>query len=171
MAKTYRSRINRQPSQIRIKAVPPITVILGSMVTALPLITEYPILPPVGLLVLLAWRLIRPGYWPVWVGFPLGMVDDMFSGQPFGSAVFLWSVVFVALETMDRSARARDYWQDWLIASLAIIFVLLGGMLIADFPRNLLHLDLLIPQIIFSILLYPFIARLIGAIDNWRISA
>lgn len=171
MSKAYRSTINRHPSKFRIKAVPAATVILGSMVTALPIITDHPILPPIGLLVLLAWRLIRPGYWPVWVGFPLGLVDDIFSGQPVGSAVFLWSTVFVVLETMDRKAVSRDYWQDWFIASIAIAFVLLGGMMIVDFPRNILFLDALIPQILLSILLYPFIARLVGAIDNWRVSA
>ncbi|MEP2988808.1 MAG: rod shape-determining protein MreD [Parasphingorhabdus sp.] len=171
MAKGYRSTINRQPSKLRIKAVPPITVIFGSIITALPIITDHPILPPMGLLVVLAWRLIRPGYWPVWIGFPLGLIDDIFSGQPIGSAVFLWSTVFVVLDTLDRKTVNRDYWQDWFIASVAIAFVLVGGMLIVDFPRNLLFLDVLIPQILLSILLYPFIARLVGAIDNWRVSS
>jgi len=165
------SNIGRQPSQLRIKLVPPITVVLGSMVTALPIITDYPILPPMGLLVLLAWRLIRPGYWTVWAGFPLGLIDDIFSGQPFGSAAFLWSVVFILLEAIDRKTVSRDYWQDWLIASIATVFVLLGGMLIVDLQSHMLRLDLLVPQILLSILLYPFIARLIGAIDRWRVAS
>lgn len=170
MAKPYRSRINRQPSKFRIKFIPSITVILGSMVTALPIITDYPILPPMGLLVLLSWRLIRPGYWYVWAGFPLGLVDDMFSGQPFGSSAFLWSLIFIMLETLDRRGVGRDYWQDWLIASISIIIVLVCGMLIIDFQSNFLRLEILIPQILLSILLYPFVTRLIGAIDNWRVA-
>ena len=171
MAKSRHSNIGRQPSQLRIRLVPPVTVILGSMITALPIITDYPILPPMGLLILLAWRLIRPGYWTVWAGFPLGLVDDMFSGQPFGSAAFLWSVVFVLLETIDRKAVSRDYWQDWLIASIATVFVLVGGMLIVDLQSNMLRLDLLAPQILLSTLLYPFLTRFIGAIDNWRVAS
>ena len=171
MAWSRQSRIGRQPSQLRIKLVPPVTVVLGSMITALPIITDYPILPPMGLLVVLAWRLIRPGYWPVWAGFPLGLIDDIFSGQPLGSAVFLWSVVFILLEAIDRKAVSRDYWQDWLIASIATVFVLIGGMLIVDFQSSMLRLDLLLPQILLSILLYPFVARLIGAIDNWRVAS
>jgi len=154
-----------------MKVVPAATVVLGSMVAALPIITDYPILPPIGLLVLLAWRLIRPGYWPVWAGFPLGVVDDIFSGQPVGSAAFLWSIMFLAFEALDRKGVGRDYWQDWLIAALAIVFVLVGGMLILDFQSNLLRLDILVPQILLSILAYPFIARLIGAIDMWRTAA
>ena len=171
MPPSRHSNIGRQPSQLRIKLVPPITVILGSMVTALPIIADYPILPPMGLLVLLAWRLIRPGYWTVWAGFPLGLIDDIFSGQPFGSAAFLWSVVFILLEAIDRKTVSRDYWQDWLIASIATVFVLLGGMLIVDLQSHMLRLDLLVPQILLSILLYPFIARLIGAIDRWRVAS
>lgn len=151
--------------------MPPVTVVLGSMITALPIITDYPILPPMGLLVLLAWRLIRPGYWAVWAGFPLGLIDDIFSGQPFGSAAFLWSVIFLLLEAVDRKAVRRDYWQDWLIASTATIIVLIGAMLIVDFQSNLLRFDLLVPQILLSVLLYPFVARLIGAIDNWRVAS
>ena len=65
----------------------------------------------------------------------------------------------------------RDYWQDWLIASTAIIIVLIGGMLIVDFRSNVLRLDLLVPQILLSVLLYPFVARLVGAIDNWRVAS
>ncbi|PHR16961.1 MAG: rod shape-determining protein MreD [Sphingopyxis sp.] len=163
--------MGREPSQLRIKVIPPLTVMVGSMITALPIITDYPILPPMGLLVLLAWRLIRPGYWPAWAAFPLGLIDDIFSGQPFGSAAFLWSVVFLVLETLDRKAVRRDYWQDWLLASTAIIFVLIGGMLIIDFKSNLLQLELLLPQIVLSILLYPFVARLIGGIDHWRVAS
>ena len=144
---------------------------MGSMITALPIITDYPILPPMGLLMVLAWRLIRPGFWPVWAGFPLGLIDDVFSGQPLGSAVFLWSVVFILLEVIDRKAVSRDYWQDWLIASIAIVFVLIGGMLIIDYQSNMLRLDLLLPQMLLSILLYPFVARFIGAIDNWRVAS
>jgi len=169
--RSRQSRIGRQPSQLRIKVIPPVTVVLGSMITALPIITDYPILPPMGLLVVLAWRLIRPGYWAVWAGFPLGLIDDIFSGQPFGSAAFLWSVIFILLETVDRRAVRRDYWQDWLIASTAVIIVLICGMLIVDFQSGFLRLDLLLPQILLSILLYPFVARLIGAIDNWRVAS
>ncbi|WP_417621698.1 rod shape-determining protein MreD [Parasphingorhabdus sp.] len=171
MPNSYHSRIGRQPSQLRIMVLPPLTVVIGSMITALPIITDYPILPPMGLLVMLAWRLIRPGFWSAWAGFPLGLVDDIFSGQPLGSAAFLWSLIFILLDTFDRKSVRRDYWQDWLIASVAIISVLVSGMLIVDFHSNILRLDLLVPQILLSILLYPFIARLVGAIDHWRVAS
>ena len=98
------------------------------------------------------------------------MVDDIFSGQPFGSAAFLWSVVFITLEALDRRIVSRDYWQDWLIASLSIVFVLVCGMLVIDFQSNFLRLEILMPQVLISVLLYPFVSRLIGAIDRWRVA-
>ena len=79
--------------------------------------------------------------------------------------------MFVLLETIDRKAVSRDYWQDWLIASIATVFVLVGGMLIVDLQSNMLRLDLLAPQILLSTLLYPFLTRFIGAIDNWRVAS
>lgn len=171
MARTYRSRLGRQPSKLRINIVPILSVILGSMITTLPIITDFPILPPMGLLVLLAWRLIRPGMWPVWVAFPLGLIDDIFSGQPIGSAAFLWSAAFIFLEIVDRRTPERDYWQDWLIAIFVIVVVIACGMLLIDFKANLPHLDILIPQMLISALSYLFVARIVGAIDHWRTSA
>ena len=44
-------------------------------------------------------------------------------------------------------------------------------MLIVDLQSNMLRLDLLVPQILLSVLLYPFVARLIGAVDNWRVAS
>ena len=166
----YRSRLNRAPSPVRMSVVPWATVMAGSLITSLPIVTDYPILPPMGLLVLLAWRLIRPGFWPVWAAFPLGLFDDMFSGQPFGSATFLWSVAFIALELLDRRLSDRGYWIDWLVASVGIALVLIAGVLIVDFDRGFTRLEMLVPQLILSILVYPFVTRLIGAIDNWRVA-
>ena len=53
---------------------------LGSMLTALPLVSGLPLVPPFGFLMLLAWRFVRPGLLPVWAGLPLGLWDDLFSG-------------------------------------------------------------------------------------------
>ena len=34
-------------------------------------------MPPFGLLVLLAWRLLRPELWRAWVGLPLGLPAEL----------------------------------------------------------------------------------------------
>ena len=84
-----------------------LSVMAGSMATStLPLVAGTPLLPPFGLLILLAWRLMRPGMWPAWIGLPLGLFDDLYNGQPFGSSAFIWSLCMIAVELVDRVGKA-----------------------------------------------------------------
>ena len=69
----------------------PLSVVLGSMTTLLPVVATVPFLPPFGLMMLLAWRLMRGDSMKVWMPVPLGFFDDMLSGQPLGSAMLLWT--------------------------------------------------------------------------------
>src|SRR3546814_13783426 len=100
---------------------------LGSVVTIRPMIAVTPSLPPFGLLLLLPWRLLRPELWPLWIAFPLGLFDDIMSGQPLGSAMFLWTATLIGLEAMNSRLLWRDYLPDWLIASIWTSFCLQGG--------------------------------------------
>jgi rod shape-determining protein MreD len=144
--------------------------VLASMVTTLPFLTTQPILPPFGFLMFLSWRLMRPGLLPVWSGVPFGLMDDIFSGQPFGSAGLLWSLAMLAIEVVDSRAIWRDYLQDWLIASVLIALVLLGGLWIAGLAHAAPGASILLPQIILSILLYPLVVRICARLDSWRLA-
>lgn len=95
-------RLGRHPSRWRLAGTPVVTVMLGSMLTILPVIAQSPAMPPFGLLVLLAWRLLRPELWRAWVGLPLGLFDDMMSGQPIGSAMFLWTVMLIGIDAIEH---------------------------------------------------------------------
>lgn len=81
----YGSRINRAPLPLLVYTVPSVSVILASILTSLPVASAVPFMPPLGFMTLLAWRLTRPGLFAVWAGFPLGLTDDLLSGQPFSS--------------------------------------------------------------------------------------
>src|SRR3546814_6385482 len=72
--------------------IPAISVMLGSLVTIIPVIFPGGLLPPFGLMVLLAWRLLRPESLKIWSPVLLGLFDDLLSGQPFGSAMLLWTI-------------------------------------------------------------------------------
>lgn len=147
--------------------VPIASVLLGSLVTIVPVIALNPLLPPFGLMVLLAWRLLRPELFPIWAAAPFGLFDDLVSGQPMGSAVLLWTAAFFAIELFDTRLVWRDFWQDWLIAALALAFCLIGGRLIAS-PIDA-HVDtMLLVQILLSALLFPLIARLVAWLDRKR---
>ncbi|WP_295492622.1 rod shape-determining protein MreD [Sphingorhabdus sp. EL138] len=166
----YKSRFDREQSMLRMLAMPIASVILASMVTTLPVFSAGPLLPPFGLLMFLSWRLMRPGLWPIWSGVPFGLMDDLFSGQPFGSAGLLWSLAMLIVEIIDSRAIWRDYLQDWLIAALLIMAVLLGGLWIAGIAHAAPEPMVLFPQIILSILLYPLVVRICARLDRWRLA-
>lgn len=147
--------------------IPVASVMAGSLMTILPFVVSFPILPPFGLMMLAAWRLLRPEALRVWAPIPFGFFDDLVSGQPMGSAVLLWSLSFLAIDLLDQRLVSRDFWQDWVLASGAIAFCLIGGRLIATGLEA--HVDtLLLFQAIVSVLLYPFVARLVAWLDLKR---
>lgn len=169
-AREYESRFDREQSLLKMLAIPIASVAIASMITALPIFTAEPLLPPLGLLMFLSWRLMRPGLLPVWSGVPFGLMDDLFSGQPFGSAGLLWSLAMLFIEIIDARAIWRDYLQDWLIAAILMAGVLLGGLWIAGLAHAAPEPVILIPQIILSILLYPLAVRVCARLDSWRLA-
>lgn len=166
----YESRFDREQSLLKMLAIPIASVVLASTVTTLPIFTAQPLLPPFGFLMFLAWRLMRPGLLPVWSGVPFGLMDDVFSGQPFGCAGILWSLAMLTIELIDSRAIWRDYIQDWLIASLLIVAVLLGGLWIAGLAHAAPGVQVLLPQMLLSILLYPLVVRICARLDSWRLA-
>jgi rod shape-determining protein MreD len=166
----YESRFDREQSTLKMLAIPIASVVMASMITTLPIYAPLPILPPFGFLMFLAWRLMRPGLLPVWSGVPFGLTDDIFSGQPFGSAGLLWSLAMLTIEIIDSRAIWRDHIQDWLIAALLTIATLLGGLWITAMAHAASHPSILLPQIILSILLYPLVVRICARLDSWRLA-
>ena len=165
-------RLGRHPSRFRITGTPVITVMLGSAVTALPVIAQAPVMPPFGLLLMLSWRLLRPELWRTWIGLPLGLFDDIMSGQPIGSTMFLWTVTLIGVDAIEHRMVWRSYRQDWLIASAAIIFCVAGGVFFARITGGGdIKLQLVLPQMLWTILLFPFVVRQCARIDRWRVMA
>jgi rod shape-determining protein MreD len=164
-------RLGHNPSRLRLLGTPVATVMLGSMLTVLPVIAQSPVLPPLGLLMLLSWRLLRPELWQAWIGLPLGLFDDVMSGQPLGSSMFLWTVTLIVIDFSETRLLWRDYWQDWLLATGAIILCLTGGYLFARLTGGGGTIMLIAPQILWSVLLYPFVARQCARLDRWRVMA
>jgi rod shape-determining protein MreD len=167
----YESRINREQSPARMLLVPIISVMLGSMLTSiLPLVAGAPMLPPFGLMILIAWRLLRPGMWPAWIGLPLGLFDDLYNGQPFGSSALVWSLCMIAIELMDLRSVWRDHVRDWLIAALLIMFALFAGLGISSLAQPAPEAEIIVPQMLLSILLYPLAVRFCARLDSWRLA-
>jgi len=151
----------------RARALPWVTVAMGSLITIVPVIATVPLLPPFGLLMLLAWRLLARFALRPWAAALLGFFDDLVSGQPLGSAVLLWSLCFLAIDLIERRMVFRDFWQDWLIASGAVFFCLAGGRVLA-MPVGAPVDGALLVQAAATILLFPVAARLVAWIDRKR---
>ena len=151
----------------RARVVPWATVMAGSLATIAPVVASLPLMPPMGLVMLLTWRLLARFSLRPWAGAPLGLFDDIVSGQPIGASMLLWSVVMIGIDLVEQRLIFRDFWQDWLIAGAAITFCLTVGRLVA-LPLGA-HVDgVLLAQIVMSILLFPVTARLVAWIDRKR---
>ena len=164
-----RKRINRAPSPILSRGVPWASVMVLSLMPFAPLFVSAPIMPPLAFMALLAWRMLRPGMLPVWAGAPLGAFDDLYSGQPFGSAVLLWSLAMVAMELVDIRLRWRGFVQDWALAGALIAAYLVLATLVSNMAGGAAPLRAIVPQIALALIVHPLVTRLVAALDRLRL--
>ncbi len=155
--------------RLRVRLVPTLTVVAGILLTNWPGIVSSPLLPPLGLVMLLSWRLMRSDVWALWAGIPLGLLDDLVGGQPLGSGVAIWTAILLALDIMDRRFVWRNFWMDWGLGIIALAFALLLGGLLARAGGPADVVALLFPQWLWSSLLLPLSMQLVAALDGWRL--
>ncbi len=160
---------NRAPSRTLARGLPWLSVMAGSVAATAVWITSAPLVPPLGLLMLIGWRQMRPGLLPIWAGLPLGLFDDLLSGQPVGSAVLLWSLCELLLDGLEQRIPWRRFAFDWFVAAALIAAVIVLGALIANVTGGATPLRLTLPQIGLSILGYPMVARVIAMLDRIRL--
>lgn len=163
-----RPRINRSPSPLLALAMPWLVIALGSLSPYWPLVASAPLVPPLGFMALIAWQQARPGLLPVWAGLPLGLFDDLYSGQPFGSAILLWSIAVILLDFVETRFPWRGFALNWLFAAAVIAAYLFLAQALAQ-PGLLAEPLAILPQLGLSILLYPLIARLVALFDRFRL--
>lgn len=169
-ANRFGGGINRVQSPWRAQTIPYISIVMGSLLPFILLADVMPILPPLGFMMLIGWRIMRPGFLPLWVGVPLGAFDDLFSGQPFGSAILLWSIAMIVLELVETRFPWRGFWQDWFTAGLALVIYILAAMAVSGATITSHMFLATIPQIVLTVLLYPLFARIIAWLDLFRLA-
>ena len=165
----YGSRINHRESVLLAYGLPWATILLGSLAPWLPVIAPAPVLPPFGFLLLLAWRLLRPGLLPPWAGLPLGLFDDLYSGQPMGSGVLLFSLALIVIELIEIRFPWRNFWLDWLTAVGLVVPYLVIAALLSGAETTVVQLRVIAPQLLLSIVLFPIIARVVAMLDRFRL--
>lgn len=171
MNRSVGPRLGEPASLWRMRIVPIVSVMLASALPLmLPIVASSPVLPPLGLLFFLCWQLLRTEMWPVWIGLPLGLWDDLFSGQPIGTAVCLWTLASIAIHYFSQRIYWRGFFHDWGIAALLIAVIQSLAALIAHPGADVGRVvGLVVPQIILSALLVPLFMRLTGKFDNFRL--
>ena len=150
--------------------LPAATVVIGSMISLLPIVSANGWWPDWGLLMLIAWRLLRADAWPAWWAAPLGFVNDLVVGNPLGLSVALWAAVMIAMDIVDRRTMWRDYWIEWAVAALFISFSELAQWEVAARLGAAVPLGIsTVPAIILSILCFPIAAFVAARLDRWRL--
>lgn len=167
--KIGKQRINRAPSPLLARATPWLAIMLGSLAPFLPIVASAPFVPPLGYLMLIAWLQVRPGLLPVWAGLPLGLFDDLFSGQVMGTAVVLWSVTVIVIDYIETRFPWRGFLQDWLLAASAITAMLVACLALTNLGGATVSFAAIAPQCAISVAVYPLLARLVGALDRFRL--
>lgn len=166
---TYGRPINRAPSPWRARSLPYIAIMLASALPMVLIADIMPLAPPLGFLMLLGWRMVRPGLLPLWAGAPLGALDDLVSGQPFGSAIMLWSLAMIAIELIEARFPWRGFWLDWFTAGLMVVVYWLAALLVSGVQPSPEMLMVALPQVLLAILLYPMMARMVSSLDRFRL--
>lgn len=154
----------------RRRFVPVLSTVFASLLSLLPIVVTTPLIPDLAFLTLIAWRLLRPEIWTAQMALGLGLFHDLVTGNPIGQSMALWTAIFLACDFIDSRLGFRDYWMDWLLAAVAIIFHTFASWYIALLMGSAMQFPAMAPQIGLSILLYPIVARLALGLDRWRLA-
>jgi rod shape-determining protein MreD len=155
---------------VRRQAVPILSTLAASLLDILPIVANRPLVPDFAFLVLIAWRLLRPEIWSAQIALPLGLFNDLVAGHPLGQSMALWTITFLLFDLADSRSGWRDYWMDWLFAGLAILLYGVGQYCVARMMGSRIDFVIVVPQILLSLLAYPLVARIVLALDRWRLS-
>jgi len=155
---------------LRHRFVPLASTLAAILLSLLPIIAASPFVPNLGFLILVTWRLLRPEIWSAQVALGLGLAADLVSGAPLGQSMLLWTAAFLAFDYVDSLLGVRDYWLDWALAAAAMLFHSVGVWYIALLMGSNTSFWIMAPQLALSILAYPIAARLVLALDRWRLA-
>ena len=149
--------------------VPAFSVLIGSLLTALPIVSTSGWYPDFGFLVLIAWRLLRSDAWPAWWAAPLGLFNDLVTGHPVGFSIALWTAAMLLLDLADRRTMWRGYWLEWIFAALLLLANEAAEWRVAQVMGASLPFKTIVPPLLISVLSFPIVAWLVSRLDRWRL--
>ena len=150
--------------------VPAATVVVASLLAALPIVDQSGWYPDFGFLVLISWRLLRSDPWPGWWAAPMGLINDLLTGCPIGFSIALWSATMLALDLVDRRTMWRDYWIEWGLAAVLIAIDEWLQWRVAASGGARVPVEAIVPPLVLSICVFPLSAWLVSRVDRWRLA-
>jgi rod shape-determining protein MreD len=162
------SRIDKGPKRFA-RFIPAGSVVVGSALSLLPIVTEVGWIPDFGFLLLIAWRLLRSDAIPSWWAAPLGLVNDLITGCPVGLSMAIWTAAMLALDLLDRRTMWRDYWIEWALAALLLLADETARWRVDAVMGAPVPFSTLFPPLIIAVLVFPLAAWAASAIDRWRL--
>ena len=160
--------LGRQPIR-HADIVPAASVVAASALAMLPIVSSSGWWPNTGLLVLIAWRMLRADAWPAWWAAPLGLFNDLMTGAPIGMSMALWTAIMLVMDLVDRRTQWRDYWIEWAVASLLVAASAWVEAQVAGLNGALPRPAMTIPAALIEILTFPLAAFFAIRIDRWRL--
>lgn len=160
--------INRGPRP-GVDYIPAASVFAASALAMLPIMSLAGWWPDFGLLMLIAWRLLRVDAWPSWWAAPLGFANDLLTGSPIGLSVALWAAIMIAMDLVDRRTQWRDYWIEWALAAALIVASKAAQWYVAGLMGAPVPFAQVVPAIIVSILAFPIAGFAASRLDQWRL--
>jgi rod shape-determining protein MreD len=157
------------PSVLRTRTVPVVSTMAGSAVVLVPMVATGQSMPSFGLLMLLSWRLLRPEMWAAWAALPLGLFDDLMTGQMLGTSMALWTISFLVFDWIDHHVVWRDFWTEWGMAALTIAGIGAASWVVSRSYMDHGSILSAVPQAVLSILIFPSMVRLTETLDRWRL--
>lgn len=155
---------------LKRRYVPVISTVLAILFSLFPLVVTSALLPDLGFLVLLTWRLLRPEVWVPSAALGFGLLDDLVSGHPIGQSMALWTIIFLVLDFLEHRVHYKDFWFDWLYAAVAVMFHTAAAWYIGVMMGSPSPFAQMLPQLAVTILAYPVMARMILGLDRWRLA-
>jgi len=149
--------------------IPAASVMAGTLLSALPIVSSSGWYPDFGFLVLISWRLLRSDAWPAWWAAPLGFFNDLLTGLPVGMSVTLWTAVMLVMDLVDRRTIWRDYWIEWALAAALILLSETVEWWLAALAGAPFAYRAILPPVVVATLAFPIAAWLVSRLDRWRL--
>ncbi len=150
------------------EAIPAISVAIASLFAVLPIVSGHGWWPNAGLLMLIAWRMLRADAWAAWVAALLGLWNDLVTGSPLGLSVALWTAFMLAMDVIDRRTMWRDYWIEWMLAMLLLALAELAQWRVAALAGARVRLAGEWPSLLIAGLCFPVATLIVRRLDRWR---